>query len=76
MSLTDEAIANARYRLQEKRAQIDANPNVTMVRIALAIDKRTKRVRVCYVHVEEEHDALSAGLLLAESGDVRPGRGA
>lgn len=69
-SLVNEAIANARYRLNQKKDQIDGNPSVSMIRVAIAVDAKTHKVRACYVIVEEEFEPAAAGVVVEEG--LRP----
>lgn len=69
-SLVNEAIANARLRLNQKKEQIDGNPCVSMIRVAIAVDPRSHKVRACYVIVEEEFEPAAAGVVVDEA--MRP----
>lgn len=67
MSLVSDAIANARYRLNQKAKEIDGNPSVSMIRLAIAVDPRSHKVRACYVIIEEEFDPAPPGVLADEA---------
>jgi len=69
-SLVNEAIANARLRLNQKKDQIDGNPCVSMIRVAIAIDSRTHKVRACFVIIEEEFEPAAQGVVVDEA--LRP----
>ena len=64
MTLSNDAIANVRYRIRQKAADIDNNPDLAMIRVAIAIDRKTRKVRACYIHIEEEFDPAPPGVLL------------
>lgn len=64
MSLTSDAFANIRHRLGLMRDEIDQDPDVVMIRVAIAVNKRNHKVMACYVHIEREYDAAAPGVLL------------
>jgi len=64
MSLTREALANIRYRLEQLQRDIDADPNLKAIRITVTIG-RSHRVHEVFVSLERSFDAAPEGVVVA-----------
>jgi hypothetical protein len=61
--LSEAAIVNIAHRLRQMAAEIDNDPTVTIIRVAISINDRNHRVLECHVDLARKFGPVTEGVL-------------
>ena len=69
MTLSRDAIANVRHRIEQQALEIDNDPSIRAIRVTVLVNERSHRVRAVTVDLSREYDPAPEGVILREALD-------